>query len=130
MSEKNTARGRRAFLQQTVLAAGAAAQTGPGPSASVSSQREHGRAADAAADISYPRVFKRRQLTQIAFPLGGVAAGSISLGGRGQLRDWEIFNRADKGNSPPYAFPSLWVQLGDGEPVAKVLEARIQPPYQ
>jgi non-lysosomal glucosylceramidase len=79
MSEKNTARGRRAFLQQTVLAAGAAAQTSGGPLAPVSSRREHGSVADATADISYPRVFEGRQLTQIAFPLGGVAAGSISL---------------------------------------------------
>ena len=66
----------------------------------------------------------------IAFPLGGVAAGSISLGGRGQLRDWEIFNRPDKGNSPSYAFPSIWAQAGDSAPVARVLEARIQPPYE
>jgi non-lysosomal glucosylceramidase len=79
--------------------------------------------------ISYPRVFTGRQLEQIAFPLGGVAAGSLSLGGRGQLRDWEIFNRPNKGFSPPYAFPAIWVQAGDGKPVAHVLEARVLPPY-
>ena len=66
----------------------------------------------------------------LAFPLGGVAAGSISLGGRGQLRDWEIFNRPDKGNSPRYAFPSIYVQRGKAKPVVRVLEARIQPPYE
>ena len=66
----------------------------------------------------------------LAFPLGGVGAGSISLGGRGQLRDWEIFNRPDKGNSPQYAFASIWAQTGDAKPVARVLEARIQPPYE
>lgn len=66
----------------------------------------------------------------IAFPLGGVAAGSISLGGRGQLRDWEIFNKPDKGASPAYAFPSIWVQTGKATPLARVLEARIQPPYE
>ena len=43
-------------------------------------------------DIAYPRVFSGRQTKMIAFPLGGVGAGSLSLGGRGQLRDWEIFN--------------------------------------
>ncbi|MCU1252109.1 MAG: hypothetical protein JWQ49_5138 [Edaphobacter sp.] len=37
------------------------------------------------------------QLKTISFPLGGVAAGSLGLGGRGQLRDWEIFNRPNKG---------------------------------
>ncbi len=66
----------------------------------------------------------------LAFPLGGVCAGSISLGGRGQLRDWEIFNRADKGRTPDYAFPSIWAQAGKGKPVASVLEARMLPPYE
>lgn len=66
----------------------------------------------------------------LAFPLGGIAAGSISLGGRGQLRDWEIFNHADKGRSPNYAFPSMFVQMRGAEPVARVLEARLLPPYQ
>jgi len=66
----------------------------------------------------------------IAFPLGGVGAGSLSLGGRGQLRDWEIFNKPDKGHSPAYAFPSIWVQAGSGKPLAKVLESRILPPYE
>ena len=49
-------------------------------------------------DIAFPRVFTGRHLTAMAFPLGGVRAGSISLGGRGQLRDWEI----------AYAFPAIW----------------------
>ena len=66
----------------------------------------------------------------IAFPLGGVAAGSLCLGGRGQLRDWEIFNRPNKGFSPAYAFPAIWVQSGNEKPVAHVLEARILPPYE
>src|SRR5271155_4533895 len=72
----------------------------------------------------YARAFTGRQLSMIAFPLGGVAAGSLSLGGRGQLRDWEIFNRPDKGFSPPYAFPSIWIQSGNAKPVTRVLEAR------
>ena len=65
----------------------------------------------------------------IAFPLGGVGAGSVSLGGRGQLRDWEIFNRPDKGRSVNYAFPSIWAQVGESKPVVRVLEARNIPPY-
>lgn len=66
----------------------------------------------------------------IAFPLGGVGAGSISLGGRGQLRDWEIFNKANKGFTPAYAFPAIWAQAGKAKPVTRVLEARILPPYE
>jgi uncharacterized protein (DUF608 family) len=112
---------RRTFLQQVALA-GAAAQTRTAPPAPPR--------LPALPDLPFPRVFTGRHLTAIAFPLGGVCAGSISLGGRGQLRDWEIFNRPDKGNAPSYAFPAIWAQAGAGKPVVRVLESRIQPPYE
>jgi uncharacterized protein (DUF608 family) len=113
---------RRTFLKQVTLASAAApvaAQT-TSPTAP---------AAPAPSEIAYPRSFTGRRLTAIAFPLGGVCAGSISLGGRGQLRDWEIFNRPDKGNNPTYAFPAIWVQSGKRQPIARVLESRLQPPF-
>src|SRR5208283_1014533 len=80
--------------------------------------------------LDWPRRFTGQQLSMIAFPLGGIAAGSIALGGRGQLRDWEIFNRPEKGNAPPYAYASIWAQLPGRKPVAKVAESRILPPYE
>jgi uncharacterized protein (DUF608 family) len=46
------------------------------------------------------------------------------------LRDWEIFNKPDKGSNLNFAFPSIWVQVGNKKPVARVLEARILPPYE
>jgi non-lysosomal glucosylceramidase len=116
--------GRRAFLQQFALA-GAAAQTGAPEAKSPTAPPRA-----AMTSMAYPRTFRGRQLTTIAFPLGGVAAGSVSLGGRGQLRDWEIFNRPDKGNNLPYAFPCIWAKAGDGKPVARVLESRILPPFE
>ncbi len=123
------ATGRRAFLQQIAMASGAAAQTDPAKEREQPAQSTAPPAARIPS-ITYPRVFRGRQLALLAFPLGGVGAGSISLGGRGQLRDWEIFNRPDKGNAPSYAFPSIWVQVGDSRPVARVLEARLLPPYE
>ncbi|MBV6430833.1 MAG: hypothetical protein IANPNBLG_00953 [Bryobacteraceae bacterium] len=119
---------RRIFLQQAALAGGAAAL----PAQTSSATPAAGVAAPAAAAprIQFPRVFTGRKLAMIAFPLGGIGAGSISLGGRGQLRDWEIFNRPDKGNSPAYAFPAIWARAGNGKPVARVLESRILPPYE
>src|SRR5947207_15886993 len=105
---------RRTFFKQVAIS-GALAQTGV-------AQRTSTVAA-------YPPVYRGRQLQMLAFPLGGVGAGSISLGGRGQLRDWEIFNRPEKGKSPAFAFPAIWVRT-DGQPIARVLESRIQPPYE
>jgi uncharacterized protein (DUF608 family) len=116
---------RRTFLKQMTLASAAtqaAAQT-PVPVAATPTS-------PAAPEIAFPRVFTGRRLTAIAFPLGGVCAGCVSLGGRGQLRDWEIFNRPDKGNAPSYAFPAIWAQAGNRKPVARVLESRIQPPFE
>ena len=84
----------------------------------------------AGSRITFPRTFSGRSLKMIAFPLGGIGTGTISLGGRGQLRDWEIFNRPDKGNAPDYCFPAIWAQAEGKKPVARVLEARIEPPYE
>ena len=36
-------------------------------------------------------------IDKIALPLGGIGTGTVSLGGRGDLRDWEIMNRPGKG---------------------------------
>jgi non-lysosomal glucosylceramidase len=127
--------GRRSFLKHAAGMMGAAAQIGGWPAVAQSAEQAAKPSGDktrkhaGAQEISFPRIFTGQQIKQIAFPLGGVAAGSISLGGRGQLRDWEIFNRPNKGFSPNYAFPSLWVQCGSAEPMARVLEARILPPY-
>src|SRR5215831_15857560 len=125
--------GRRRFLQTVALAAGGVPASGAPQHSPADTQKAEpapNQQASARAAFTYPRTFSGNQLETIAFPLGGVAAGAISLGGRGQLRDWEIFNRPDKGNGPTYAFPAIWVQAGGRKPVARVLESRIQPPYE
>ena len=38
-------------------------------------------------------------LHRVALPLGGIGTGTVSLGGRGELRDWEIMNVPAKGYS-------------------------------
>src|SRR3954452_707121 len=122
---------RRTFLKRAAGALGAASQIGGWPALGESSPGENAVGPAAALkDAAFPRIFTGRKLKMIAFPLGGVAAGSVALGGRGQLRDWEIFNRPNKGYSPRYALPSIWAQAGDAQPVARVLEARILPPYE
>ena len=76
------------------------------------------------------RQFSGREGTEIAFPLGGLGTGTINLGGRGNLRDFEIFGRAAKGNGLPFTFFALWAKSASGRTVAKMLEGRIPPPYR
>jgi uncharacterized protein (DUF608 family) len=128
---KNDSLPRRTFLKQAAGAIGAASQMGAWPALGEATQKETPVGPSAALkEAAFPRVFTGRKLKMVAFPLGGVAAGSVALGGRGQLRDWEIFNRPNKGYSPAYAFPSIWAQSGNANPIARVLEARILPPYE
>lgn len=73
------------------------------------------------------RSYSGRHLRRIALPLGGIGTGTVSLGGRGDLRDWEIMNRPAKGHTPDRAFFALWVQAPGQEPVTRCLEGNIPP---
>ena len=77
-------------------------------------------------------------LTHIALPLGGLGTGTVSLGGAGDLRDWEIVNRPAKGWRPGKAragmpmdrtdtFFALYVQPKNQPPVARALEGPVHP---
>ena len=94
---------RRDFLKQAAGVIGATTQagswTGVMGAEETQARQTHLDPAPSQTEISYPRIFEGRQLKMISFPLGGVAAGSLGLGGRGQLRDWEIFNRPNQGGS-------------------------------
>ena len=119
---------RRRFLESVAFATvPAGSQTPPRPDTAEQSDQTAGSQPQ---PVEYPRRFSGAALSMISFPLGGVGAGSIGLGGRGQLRDWEIFNRADRGNTPDYAFASIWAKAKSGKPIARVLESRIAPPYE
>ena len=126
--------GRRDFLKQAAGTLGAATtqlpHLSPTAEAEAESKAAQHRTHTSPGRIAYPRLFTASQLKMLAFPLGGVGAGSVALGGRGQLRDWEIFNRPNKGYSPQYVFPSIWIKSGNAEPITRVLEARILPPFE
>src|SRR5438270_13072051 len=78
--------------------------------------------------VGGPREYRGEALREVAFPLGGIGTGTVSLGGRGQLRDWEIFNRPGKGKELPYTFFAIWARPEGAAPVARALEAQMQPP--
>ncbi|MCL4782824.1 MAG: hypothetical protein KJZ70_07310 [Bryobacterales bacterium] len=138
-SNSSEAAGRRDFLK-TVALAGTAAEahaqapladaTRSGQKAPIPAGMGGATTASSRRAIAYPRRFTGPQLAMIAFPLGGVAAGSVALGSRGQLRDWEIFNRPGQGKLVNYAFPCIRAQAGKGKPVARVLESRLMTPYE
>ena len=46
------------------------------------------------------KTYDRDHVEKIALPLGGIGTGTVSLGGRGNLMDWEIMNRPAKGYIP------------------------------
>jgi non-lysosomal glucosylceramidase len=79
--------------------------------------------------LGRPRTFEAGALKEVAFPLGGIGTGTVSLGGRGNLRDWEIFNRPGKGVNLPFTFFSLYFEQKGQKPLVRVLEGALTPPF-
>ena len=69
--------------------------------------------------------YDREHIAKVALPLGGIGTGTISLGGRGDLRDFEIVNRPAKGFTPDNAFFALWTQSPDGTTITRCLEGPV-----
>jgi non-lysosomal glucosylceramidase len=67
-------------------------------------------------------------LKSICFPIGGIASGNITLGGRGNIAEMEIFNRPSKGKQP-CMFNMLWVKQKDKNAILKIVEREIFPPF-
>lgn len=70
--------------------------------------------------------YDKEHLYQVALPLGGIGTGTVSLGGRGELRDWEIMNVPGKkystvttGNNAP--FFAIYTKEADGKQAATLL---------
>ncbi len=46
------------------------------------------------------RRYEGDQLASVSLPLGGIGTGTVGHGGHGQLRDWDLTDRASKRFSP------------------------------
>lgn len=69
------------------------------------------------------------QAVCVEFPLGGLGTGNVSLGARGNLTAWQIFNQPGQTNQMPYTFFSLWAKPEKKAAVARILEAPLNPPF-
>lgn len=76
--------------------------------------------------------YDQDHLFQIALPLGGIGTGSVSLGGRGELRDWEIMNIPGKkystvtaGNNAP--FFAVYAKPKNGSATTTLLAGPLYP---
>lgn len=75
--------------------------------------------------------YSGEQLSQIAFPLGGIGTGCISVSGTGALVEWQIKNRPALHTMNRHTFAALRV-CPRGEPdaaVTRVVESPLGPPY-
>ncbi len=117
---------RRGFVKTVGLGVGSLAALGPaaGDAAAAAGAVDLARAF---SDPEWPSLkrYDGAHLARIALPIGGIGTGTVSLGGRGDLRDFELMNRPGKGFVPTAAaapFFALRLREPGRPPVARVLE--------
>ncbi|MCG6928560.1 MAG: non-lysosomal glucosylceramidase [Acidobacteria bacterium] len=124
---------RRDFVR--VAGLGAAGLVGAASAESSGSTASAARPEEVAAILADPvwpslRHYPRDRLARIALPLGGIGTGTVSLGGRGDLCDWEIMNRPAKGFVPAGGgaspFFALFARVAGGAPVSRILEGPLE----
>ncbi len=80
---------------------------------------------DSAEHIPFITDHRGAELERVALPVGGIGTGTISVGGRGDLRDWEIVNHSSKGFSPARRFFAVSIRK-EGKPLdARLLEGAL-----
>ena len=81
------------------------------------------------------KTYEGKYLDEVAMPLGGIGTGTVSIGGKGDLRDWEIMNRGALGYLPAFRlvkptiangpFFALYYKEQDKDAQVKVLEGPV-----
>jgi non-lysosomal glucosylceramidase len=82
-----------------------------------------------ATDWPVLKKYDQEHTYKIALPVGGIGTGTVSLGGRGNLQDWEIMSRPAKGYNPGSgrnnsAFFTLYTNV-DGKKDLRLLEGPV-----
>jgi uncharacterized protein (DUF608 family) len=123
---------RRDFVKTVGLSAvmagvgGASAEAGNQPFYRETLFDESGPGENWPSFKQYPQEY----LSRIALPLGGIGTGTVSLGGRGDLRDWEIMNRPAKKyiphNGEVYPCFILYTEVPGKEKKTRLLEGPIE----
>jgi non-lysosomal glucosylceramidase len=86
-----------------------------------------------ATDWPVLKKYDQEHICKIALPIGGIGTGTVSLGGRGNLQDWEIMSRPAKGFNPGSgrnnsAFFTLYTNV-EGKKDLRLLEGPV-PLYE
>ncbi len=68
--------------------------------------------------------YDENHLREIAMPIGGIGTGFFCLGGKGQLTDWQLMSRPNRGWRPLYSHFVLWTKRGE-EHKLRILEGDI-----
>lgn len=80
-------------------------------------------------EVKTGRIFTGANLREIAFPLGGIGTGTVSLTGNGGLREWQVRNKPDQLSLNPLTFFALWARPKGEDSVARVLEGPVPKPF-
>lgn len=123
---------RRDFLKTTGIGTGIAlAAPGAGAQVEVKPTAKQKKFLKQFDQSPWPilKRYPQTHISRIALPLGGIGTGTVSLGGRGDLRDWEIMNRPAKGFTPKRGdiapFFALFTREASGETDTRVLEGPV-----
>ena len=75
------------------------------------------------------KIYRGSKREEICFPIGGIGSGCVGLDATGRLRDWEIFNRPNKGSLNGFTHFGVKAEK-DGKTVdARVLNADLLGSY-
>ncbi len=74
-------------------------------------------------------VYKGEKLKEISFPIGGIGTGSIGLTGTGRFKDWEIYNKPNKGSLNGFTHFAVKIEEAGKVVDARVMNSDLHPPF-